>query len=59
MPLRDGHYYDLFQSPLASAETIVDIEKYPWPDALDVQRYADLKVKADHTVFNENKAYFL
>ncbi len=38
MPITGGHYYDLFLSPLASAETIADVEKYPWPDALDPMR---------------------
>jgi uroporphyrinogen decarboxylase len=59
MPLRGGHYYDLYHSPLADAQSISDIEKYPWPDALDIARYADLKLNADNIVFKEKKAYFL
>jgi uroporphyrinogen decarboxylase len=59
MPLKGGHYYDLYHSPLASAQSISDIEKYPWPDALDTARYADLKLNADQIVNNEKKAYFL
>lgn len=55
MPVSGGHYYDLFHSPLAAAETISDIEKYPWPSALDMARYADLKVQADKIVFGEKK----
>jgi uroporphyrinogen decarboxylase len=59
MPVTGGHYYDLFRSPLSSAESIADIEKYPWPDAFDMVRYADLKVQADKIVYCEKKAYFL
>jgi len=59
MPVISGHYYDLYQSPLASAQSIADIEKYPWPDALDIARYADMKVEADLVVYGEKKAYFL
>jgi uroporphyrinogen decarboxylase len=59
MPLIGGHYYDLYKSPLAFAQSVADIEKYPWPDALDIARYSDLKEKADQIVYNEKKAYFL
>ena len=59
MPVSGGHYYDLFRSPLSEAESISDIEKYPWPDAMDIARYTDLKMKADHIVFEEKKACFL
>jgi len=59
MPVEGGHYYDLYHSPLASAETIQHIEKYPWPDALDPARYANLKKRADKIVYVEKKAYFL
>jgi uroporphyrinogen decarboxylase len=59
MPVTSGFYYDLYHSPLASAQSISDIEKYPWPDALDITRYSDLKMKADKIVHGEKKAYFL
>jgi len=59
MPVSGGYYYDLYDSPLASAQSIADIEKYPWPDALDIARYSDLKMKADQIVKSEKKAYFL
>ena len=36
MPVNGGYYYDLYKSPLSSAESIADIEKYPWPDSLDM-----------------------
>ncbi len=39
MPRVGGHYYDLYLSPLAAAETVADIENYPWPDPLDPARF--------------------
>lgn len=59
MPVNGGHYHDLFYSPLKEAETVQDIENYPWPDPSDLQRYAHLKEKADRIVFREKKAYVL
>jgi len=59
MPAKGGHYYDLYHSPLATAETVSDIENYPWPDPLDPARYVGLKERADHVVCNEKKAYVL
>jgi uroporphyrinogen decarboxylase len=59
MPLQGGHYYDLFKSPLAGLETIKEVENYPWPDALDMARYADMKVDADRIVKTEKMGFFL
>ena len=59
MPVTGGHYYDLYKSPLAAAETYKDIEEFPWPDALDMERYWGLKEQADYIVNVQKKAYFL
>ncbi len=59
MPQKGGHYYDLFKSPLAGLETIKEVENYPWPDALDMARYADMKVEADRIVKTEKMGFFL
>lgn len=59
MPLSNGHYYDLYHSPLAAAESMADVEKYPWPDALDPERYVNLRQDADRIVYDEQRAYFL
>ncbi|MHC4418269.1 MAG: uroporphyrinogen decarboxylase family protein [Planctomycetota bacterium] len=59
MPARGGHYYDLFDSPLKDAQTVKEVEDYPWPDPLDEARYVNLKAGADHTVYDEKKAYVL
>jgi uroporphyrinogen decarboxylase len=55
MPVDGGHYYDLYHSPLANAETVKDIEDYPWPDPLDPARYERLKQRVDHAVLEEKK----
>ncbi|MHC4483357.1 MAG: uroporphyrinogen decarboxylase family protein [Planctomycetota bacterium] len=59
MPVNGGHYYDLYHSPLKDAQTVKDIEDYPWPDPLDSARYVNLKAKADQIVYNEKKSYVL
>ncbi|MBT3244142.1 MAG: hypothetical protein HN352_13420 [Bacteroidetes bacterium] len=59
MPLSGGMYYDLHRSPLAHVESIADVEKFPWPDALHPFRYANLKKEADEIVIGEQKAYVL
>ncbi len=59
MPVQGGHYYDIFKSPLRDAETIQDVEKYPWPDPTDCNRFKNLKFEADQAVINQKKAYFL
>jgi uroporphyrinogen decarboxylase len=38
-------YYDICENPLAGAE-LDDLEKYPWPDPHDTERYKGLKEKA-------------
>ncbi len=55
----NGHYYDLHISPLAHVETISDVEKYPWPNALNSVRYEKMKEDADRIVFTEKQAYVL
>jgi uroporphyrinogen decarboxylase len=55
MPREGGHYYDLYHSPLAGAETARDIERYPWPDPLDPARFRDLKARVDKVVLEEKR----
>jgi len=59
MPENGGHYYDLYHSPLAEAETVKDVEHHPWPDPLDPSRYIGMKEGADRVVREEKKAYVL
>jgi len=59
MPEHGGHYYDLYHSPLATAETVKDVESYPWPDPLDPARFVGIKEEADRVVHDEKRAHVL
>ena len=59
MPKEGGHYYDLYLSPLARAETVKDVEDFPWPDPLDPARYVGMKEKAHRVVREDKKAFVL
>ena len=59
MPADGGHYYDLYHSPLAGAETVQDVENFPWPDPLDAARYVGMRAAADQVVYGEQKAFIL
>jgi uroporphyrinogen decarboxylase len=59
MPEHGGLYYDLYHNPLANAQTVKDIEDYPWPDPLDQARYVGMKEQADRIVYEQKKAYVL
>jgi uroporphyrinogen decarboxylase len=43
MPVNNGLYYDQYYHPLAFAETVKDIENYPWPDPLDPARFEGME----------------
>ena len=43
MPVNKGHYFDMQKRPLAFAETVGDIENFPWPDPLDDSRLVPLQ----------------
>lgn len=55
MPERGGHYYDLYLSPLARAETVKDIEGYAWPDPLDPARFVGFRERANKIVFGRKR----
>ena len=57
MPVNGGNYYDLYHSPLASAETVRDVENYQWPDPLDAQRFAGIEAKARRITEQMGKAF--
>jgi uroporphyrinogen decarboxylase len=59
MPKDGGHYYDLYHSPLANAETIQEIERYPWPDPLDAARFENLTERVDKVVQKEKRGLVL
>ena len=59
MPKDGGWYYDMFDHPLAKAETIADIEGYPWPDPTDPARFIGLRERAQHAAEVEQQGVFL
>ena len=59
MPVDGGHYYDLYHSPLANAQTVHDVEIFPWPDPLDSARYIGMRAASDQVVYGEKKAFIL
>lgn len=59
MPKDDGLYYDMFDHPLAKAQTPADLEGYPWPDPLDPARFVGLRERAQHAAEVEGHAVFL
>jgi uroporphyrinogen decarboxylase len=59
MPEHGGKYYDLYLSPMANAETVSDIERYPWPDPLDPARFVGMKENARKVATEQKKAVFL
>ena len=48
MPKDGGFYYDMFHHPFASASSIDEIKRYPWPNPVDPARFATLKESARH-----------
>ena len=57
MPETGGHYYDLYQHPLANAESVKDIDSYSWPDPLDNARFAGIRGKLESNRKNEKRAF--
>ncbi len=46
MPKSGGLYYDMVQHPLVDAQSITDIENFPWPDPVDPHRFTGLRERA-------------
>lgn len=59
MPVQGGLYYDQYHHPLANAETIRDIETYPWPDPLAPERFADIEAQVHQVIDVEQKGCFI
>lgn len=59
MPKDGGLYYDMFYHPLQDAQTLAEIEKYPWPDPIDPARFTGLHERALQAVEQEKQAVFL
>jgi len=57
MPLKDGHYYDNLNHPLAFAEEISDLDKYNWFDYRnDKKMYVNMKEQAERIKVGNKRA---
>ncbi|MEJ2711066.1 MAG: uroporphyrinogen decarboxylase family protein [Anaerolineales bacterium] len=59
MPKEGGWYYDMFDHPLKDAQTIADIENYPWPDPVDPARFQGMAERARHAAEVEGQGVFM
>jgi uroporphyrinogen decarboxylase len=46
-PVDGGFYYDMYHHPLANANSLDELEAYPFPDPLDSGRFAPLREQAE------------
>jgi uroporphyrinogen decarboxylase len=46
-PVDGGFYYDMYQHPLAEANSLDELKAHPFPDALDDGRFAPLREQAE------------
>jgi len=49
-PKKGGFYYDMYEHPLATAETLEDFKAYQFPDPLDDQRYQTLRLEIESAI---------
>ena len=47
MPREGGFYYDMYQHPLATADSLEEMKAHPFPDPLDDGRFATLREQAE------------
>lgn len=59
MPAEGGLYYDMLDGSLKDVNSAAELKKFPWPDPVDPARFATMKERADHYVYNEKRAYIL
>jgi uroporphyrinogen decarboxylase len=50
MPREGGLYYDMYQHPLAAAQSLEEMKAHPFPDPLDDGRFATLRAQAEAAV---------
>jgi len=46
-PKDGGFYYDMYHHPLAGAESLDDLKAHPFPDPVDIARFATLRLQAE------------
>jgi uroporphyrinogen decarboxylase len=59
MPLQGGLYYDMFDHPLAHAQSIADLEDYSWPDPLNDARFEGMAERAAQAAQVEGQGVFI
>ncbi|MEJ2305395.1 MAG: uroporphyrinogen decarboxylase family protein [Anaerolineales bacterium] len=59
MPKEGGWYYDMFDHPLREAQSLTEIEEYPWPDPVDEGRFAGMAERAKHAAEVEKHGVFM
>ncbi len=59
MPMEGGLYYDQYLHPLSNAETIKDIENFPWPDPLAPERFEGILDQVNQVIDVEQKGCFV
>ncbi len=59
MPKDGGWYFDQFYHPLAGAQTLGEIERYPFPDPDDPARYEGLKERLYYAAREKRQGVFL
>ncbi len=59
MPKSGGWYFDQFFHPLAGAQTLTDLEGYPFPNPNDPDRYAGLGDRLCHAARVKRQGVFL
>jgi uroporphyrinogen decarboxylase len=52
-PKDGGFYYDMYQHPLASADSLSEFKDYAFPDPLDEGRFHSLRAQAEEAVARE------
>jgi uroporphyrinogen decarboxylase len=48
MPKDGGFFYDMFDHPFANADSVADIDNFPWPDPVDPARFVGLADRAKY-----------
>ncbi len=59
MPAENGLYYDMLDGSLKEVNTVEELNTFKWPDPMAAERFATMKQRADHFVYNEERAYIL
>ena len=59
MPRDGGLYFDMFDHPLKNAQSVADIEKYPWPNPANPARYVGMRKRARKAKEEEKQGVFL